>query len=109
LVKTGSGVVTVMVWQVASTAATAVAGQWLVRHLQSEFRLQVGSFDWSLVRPRLTFGVAIQLTSIVEIVIWDIAPLVVGLVLGSKWIVIYYWRVPSSPARSVSILLDLEV
>lgn len=90
LVKTGSGVVTVMVWQVASTAATAVAGQWLVRHLQSEFRLQVGSFDWSLVRPRLTFGLAIQLTSIVEIVIWDIAPLVVGLVLGSKWIVIYY-------------------
>ena len=90
LIKTGSGVVAVMVWQGASTLGTAIAGQLMVRHLQPEFRLQVGRVDWDLLRTRLAFGLAIQLTSIVEIMIWDIAPLVVGLVLGSKWIVVYY-------------------
>lgn len=77
LIKTGSGVVAVMVWQVASTSVAAIAGQWLVRHLQAEFRFQFGSFNWNLVQSGLAFGLACQLTSIVEIMIWDIAPLVV--------------------------------
>ena len=90
LLKTGSGVVAVMVWQGVSTLATAVAGQFMIRHLQPDFRFRVGSVHWSLLRSRLAIGLASQLTSIVEIMIWDIAPLVVGLVLGSKWIVVYY-------------------
>lgn len=90
LIKTGSGVVTVMVWQVTSTALAVIAGQRLVRQQRAEFRFQLGSFNWDLLRSRLTFGLATQLTAIFEIMIWRVAPLVVGLVLGSKWIVPYY-------------------
>jgi O-antigen/teichoic acid export membrane protein/SAM-dependent methyltransferase len=90
LVKTGCGVVTVMMWQVVLTSVAAVAGQWMVRQVRPEFGFQLVRFDWDLVRSRLAFGLASQLTAIVEIVIWDLAPVVVGLVLGSKWIVTYY-------------------
>jgi O-antigen/teichoic acid export membrane protein/2-polyprenyl-3-methyl-5-hydroxy-6-metoxy-1,4-benzoquinol methylase len=90
LIKAGSGVVVVMMWQVAATAAPALAGQWLVGKLQGEFRFHPGGFRWNLVRSHLAFGLASQLTTIVEVMIWDIAPLVVGLVLGSMWIVPYY-------------------
>jgi len=90
LMKIGSGVVSVMAWQLISGAVAAIAGQLLVRRLQPEFRLFLLHFDWNLVRSRMAYGLASQLTSIVEVMIWDVAPLVVGLVLGSKWIVPYY-------------------
>lgn len=100
LIKTGSGVVAVMVWQVTSTSLAAIVGQSLIRRLRAEFRFQLGTFDWNLVRSRLTFGLAAQLTAIFEIMIWRVAPLVVGLTLGSKWIVPYYiaQKVPTSLA-----------
>jgi len=38
----------------------------------------------------MAFSLASQLVTIFEVLIWDIAPIVVGLVLGAKWIVPYY-------------------
>jgi len=90
LIKLGTGLVAVMMWQVLAAAAAALAGQWAVGKIAGKFRFRVGRFDWSLVRPQLPFSLANQLTSIVEVIIWETAPLLVGLVLGSKWIAPYY-------------------
>jgi O-antigen/teichoic acid export membrane protein len=98
LLKTGRGVVGVMVWQVAATAAAAWAGQAMIGWLEPRFGFRLGWFRWSQVRSNLAFSLASQLTTIVEVMIWDVAPLVVGLVLGSVWIVPYYiaQRFPTS-------------
>ena len=98
LIETGRGVVGVMVWQVAATAAAAWAGQAMIGRLEPRFGFRLGWFRWSQVRSNLAFSLASQLTTIVEVMIWDVAPLVVGLVLGSVWIVPYYiaQRFPTS-------------
>ncbi|MDR3673848.1 MAG: SAM-dependent methyltransferase [Acidobacteriota bacterium] len=90
VIKVGSGVVAVMMWQVLATAAAALAGQWVIGKLDRKFRYHVGRFDWKLVRSHLPFGLASQLTTIVEVMIWEMVPLVVGMVLGSRWVAPYY-------------------
>jgi len=86
LIKVGTGLEGVLMWQVVATAAPALAGQWVVGRLEGKFRFRLGRFDWNMVRAHLPFGLASQLTTIVEVMIWDMVPLVVGLVLGSRWI-----------------------
>jgi len=90
IIKVGSGVVAVMMWQVVATAGAALAGQYLVAKLEGKFRFRMGRFDWKFVRSHLPFGLASQLTTIVEVMIWEMVPLVVGMVLGPKWIAPYY-------------------
>jgi len=98
LIKVGTGLVAVLMWQVVATAAPACAGQWVVGKLEGKFRFRPGRFDGNMVRAHLPFGLASQLTTIVEVMIWDMVPLVVGLVLGSRWIAPYYiaQRFPTS-------------
>src|SRR5271157_743 len=98
LIKVGTGLEGVLMWQVVATAAPALAGQWVVGRLEGKFRFRLGRFDWNMVRAHLPFGLASQLTTIVEVMIWDMVPLVVGLVLGSRWIAPYYiaQRFPTS-------------
>jgi O-antigen/teichoic acid export membrane protein len=98
LIKVGTGLVAVLMWQVVATAAPALAGQWVVGRLDGKFRFRLGRFNWNMVRAHLPFGLASQLTTIVEVMIWDMVPLVVGLVLGSHWIAPYYiaQRFPTS-------------
>jgi len=90
LIKLGTGLLTVMTWQVVAAVAVALAGQAVVGRLKPEFRFKVGRLDWKLVRSHLPFGLASQLTSMMEVTIWDMAPVVVGLILGSRWIAPFY-------------------
>ncbi len=90
LMKLGTGLLAVMVWQAVATWAAAWAGQTVVSKLQAEFRFGLGRFDWNLVRTHLPFGIASQLTTIAEVMIWQMVPVVVGLVLGPGWIAPFY-------------------
>jgi O-antigen/teichoic acid export membrane protein len=90
LMKLGTGLLPVMVWQAVATAAAAWAGQAVVSKLEAEFRFGWGRFDWNLVRTHLPFGIASQLTTIAEVMIWQMVPVVVGLLLGSGWIAPFY-------------------
>lgn len=98
LIKVGTGLEGVLMWQVVATAAPALAGQWVLGNLEGKFRFRLGRIDWNVVGAHLPFGLASQLTTIVEVMIWDMVPLVVGLVLGSRWIAPYYiaQRFPTS-------------
>jgi O-antigen/teichoic acid export membrane protein/SAM-dependent methyltransferase len=90
LIKLGTGLLAVMEWQVVAMATAALAGHVVVGGLAAEFRLSLSRFDWNLVRTQLPFGLASQLTTIAEIMIWEMVPVIVGLVLGSGWIAAYY-------------------
>lgn len=90
LIKLGTGLLTVMTWQVVAAVAAALAGQAVVGRLNADFRFNVGRLDWKLVRSHLPFGLASQLTSMMEVMIWDMVPVVVGLVLGPRWIAPFY-------------------
>jgi O-antigen/teichoic acid export membrane protein/SAM-dependent methyltransferase len=90
LIKFGTGLLAVMTWQVVATGAAAWAGQAAVGDLEAQFRFGLGRLDWNVVRPHLAFGLASQLTNVTEVVIWQLAPVVVGLILGSGWIAPFY-------------------
>jgi O-antigen/teichoic acid export membrane protein/2-polyprenyl-3-methyl-5-hydroxy-6-metoxy-1,4-benzoquinol methylase len=90
LIRSGSGAVVIMLWQAAALATSALASLWLVYRLQDGLRFRLFYLEWNLVRSRIAFSLASQLVTIFEVLIWDIAPIVVGLVLGAKWIVPYY-------------------
>jgi len=90
LLKLGTGLLAVMVWQVIATGAAAWVGQAVVSGLEAEFRFGWGRFDWNMVRTHLPFGIATQLTTIAEVMIWQMVPVVVGLVLGPGWIAPFY-------------------
>ena len=90
LIKLQAGLPALMTWQVGAGLAAALAGQFMVASLKSEFRYRTGRLEWKLVRSHLPFGSASQLTSIMEVMIWDMIPVVVGLVLGSRWIAPFY-------------------
>ena len=89
-IKLGFGLTVVMIWQVASTAAAIWAGQVMIGRLAPEFRTGLGWPDWQLVHPHLLYGLANQISNFAEIILWDLVPLIVGLVLGSGWISTFY-------------------
>jgi O-antigen/teichoic acid export membrane protein len=90
LLKLGSGLLAVMVWQVVATGAAAWTGQAAVGGLEAGFRSGLGRLEWKLVRTHLPFGFASQITTIADIMLWQLVPVIVGLVLGSGWIAAYY-------------------
>ncbi len=89
LIKVGTGVLAVMIWQVVATGLAAWAGHAVVGGLEAEFRSDLGRLDWNLVRAHLPFGFASQVTTVAEVMIWQLVPVIVGLVLGSGWIAEY--------------------
>ena len=90
LLKLGRGLLTVMAWQALATAAAAWAGHWALRNLRREFRFGIGRPDWSILRAHLSFGLASQLTTVADVMLWQLVPVIVGFVLGSGWIAPFY-------------------
>ncbi len=90
IIKAETGLIPLMMWQVVAILAAALLGQWAIVNLQGKFRFRAGRVNWKLVRSRLPFGLASQLTTILEVMIWVVVPLLVGVVLGPRWIAPYY-------------------
>ncbi len=90
LLKFGMSLLAVMTWQVVSIAATVGVGQVMIGRLAPEFRTRLGWLDWDLVRAHLPYGLANQIATFAEVILWQTVPVIVGLVLGSGWITAFY-------------------
>jgi O-antigen/teichoic acid export membrane protein/2-polyprenyl-3-methyl-5-hydroxy-6-metoxy-1,4-benzoquinol methylase len=90
LLKLGTSLLGLMIWQVAATGASVWAGQAMIGRLAPEFRTSLGWLDWKLVRAHLPFGLANQIATFAEVILWQMVPVIVGLVLGSGWIAVFY-------------------
>jgi len=90
LLLVGATVVAIAAWQAAASAAATVAAAVVVGWMAPRYRLRVGRFHWGLIRPHILFGFASHLGRKLGDIVWQIAPLVIGVVRGSGSIVPYY-------------------
>ena len=86
IIRVGAGLLPVMVWQIMTTTGVALLGLSAITRFAPELRLRLGEFDWPLIRTHLPFCLWSQFSDAAGRSIWDTAPLVVGLILGSAWI-----------------------
>ena len=90
LIHFRGGLLGVMEVQAASSALCALAGYKLVIALRPRFRHGLGRFDWALLRSKLAFSMGMQLTTLFNVVTWEAAPLLIGLILGPAWVSSYH-------------------
>jgi O-antigen/teichoic acid export membrane protein/SAM-dependent methyltransferase len=90
LLFAGASVVAIAAWQAAASAATTVAAAVVVGWMAPRYRLCVGRFHWSLIRAHMLFGFTTHLGRKLGDVVWQIAPLAIGVLRGSASIVPYY-------------------
>jgi O-antigen/teichoic acid export membrane protein len=89
LTDLGAGLLPIAVCQAGVAGIAAVAGLAVLRKIEPSFAFRVSRFNWTVLRPHLSFGVISQLNTIAGKIIWDLPPLTIGLVLGSEWIATY--------------------
>jgi O-antigen/teichoic acid export membrane protein len=90
LLSIGAGLVAVAAWYAVAAGVTAVVGLAVVSRLGPRFRFRLGYFSWASLRAHIPFGIASQIASGLINVVWSAAPLLIGVVLGSSWVVPYY-------------------
>ena len=85
----GRTILAIAVWNAVLCVLWAWVALAFVSSIEPRLRFRLGHFRWSLVRPHLSFGILSILTILAVKVIWDMAPLVIGFLLGSASIVPY--------------------
>jgi O-antigen/teichoic acid export membrane protein len=90
LLRAGAAVVAIAAWHAVIVATVAVAGLMVVSRLEPRFRSRWGLLDWSSLRAHIPFGIASQMVSGLISAVWSAAPLLIGVVLGSAWVVPYH-------------------
>jgi O-antigen/teichoic acid export membrane protein len=90
LLSIGAGLVAVAAWYAVAAATTAVVGLAVVSRLGPRFRFRLGYFNWASLRAHIPFSIASQVASGLINATWSAAPLLIGVLLGSAWVVPYY-------------------
>jgi O-antigen/teichoic acid export membrane protein len=90
LLSVGAGLVAVAAWYAVAAATTAVVGLAVASRLGPHFRFRLGYFNWGSLRALIPFSIASEMASGLINAIWSAAPLLIGVVLGSSWVVPYY-------------------
>jgi O-antigen/teichoic acid export membrane protein len=90
LLEAGHALKALMAWYALAGLGVAVGGFVLIARLDSSLRYRPGWLRWSSLRRHISFALASQMIRIFIQVIWESGPLLIGLVLGSVWIVPYY-------------------
>lgn len=90
LLATGAGLVALTAWAAITSALMAGAALVFIARLDPDYRLRAGRLDWAALRASLPFGFAVQLTRGVNNLLWNAAPILIGLLRGSPAIVPYY-------------------
>jgi O-antigen/teichoic acid export membrane protein len=90
LLEAGQQIVALMTWYTLAGGAVAVLGLGLVARYDASLRFRLARMEWDSLRARMSFALASQVVRIVVKTIWEVGPLVVGLVLGSVWMVPFY-------------------
>ena len=90
LLSIEAGLVAVAAWCAVAATATAVAGLAVASWFGPRFRFRLGYFSWASLRAHIPFSVASQIASGLLNAAWSAGPLLIGVVLGSSWVVPYY-------------------
>ena len=90
LLGAGMKLVAVATWTVVVTVVTACLALGSLRRLEPRLLFRAGGFDWGSFRSRLPFGLTSQLTTAANSILWQMAPILIGLVHGSAAIVPYH-------------------
>ena len=85
----GYSIVAIAICNVVVSILWAWAALRVVSTIQPRLRFRFGRFRWLSVRPHLSFGILSFLTTLAGRVIWDVAPLIIGVIRGSSAIVPY--------------------
>jgi O-antigen/teichoic acid export membrane protein len=90
LLKAGGELVALMAWYTLVAVGGLLLGLAMVGRIDGSLRFRLGGLRWRPLRGHMSFGLASQMVRIVIMAIWETGPLLVGLVLGSAWIVPFY-------------------
>jgi O-antigen/teichoic acid export membrane protein len=90
LLIAGKSLVALMAWYALAGVAVSVMAFAVVERLDSRLRLRIARLRWRPLRAHVSFALGSQLIRILIQAIWETGPLLVGLVLGSVWIVPFY-------------------
>jgi O-antigen/teichoic acid export membrane protein len=90
LLEAGQQIVALMAWYTLAGGAVAALGLGLVTRYDASLRFRPARLNWNALRARMSFALASQVVRIVVKSIWELGPLIVGLVLGSVWMVPFY-------------------
>ncbi len=90
LLKAGEALVALMAWYALAAVGVSILGFAVVGRLDSSLRLRLARLRWGPLRAHISFALASQMIRILIQTIWETGPLLVGLVLGSVWIVPFY-------------------
>ena len=90
LLRWGQGLVWVVGWQVLVGSVTALAALAMIGRLHPGLQIRPTRLHWPVLRAHLPFSLTSQLTTGAQWVLWDAAPVLIGLVRGSAWIVPYH-------------------
>ncbi len=85
----GRSILAIALCNVVVSILWAWAALRAVSAIEPGLRFRFGRFHWALVRPHLSFGILSFLTTMAGRVIWDVAPLIIGVIRGSSAIVPY--------------------
>lgn len=90
LLEAGASLLAIGGWSFVARGLTVAAALTFVERLQPAYRLRLGRFHWRSVAGHIPFGFTIRLTGMTSKAVWDIPPLLIGVLLGSASIVPYY-------------------
>ncbi len=86
----GRGLVSVMVWQVIASIAGLITAIEIVSRIETSLGFRIAPFSWAVLTRHVRFSVLSQLNALAGKVIWEMPPVIVGLVLGSASVATYY-------------------
>lgn len=86
LILLGYGLVSAAAWHAAATVLAAWMTVMLVGWREPALRWRIGRLHWASLRGHVSFGLFSQLLLAATNTVWQTAPLLIGLVLGSAWI-----------------------
>lgn len=89
LLGMGRSIVAIAWWSAITEMLWAGVTIRVIAIVQPKLRFRFSRVRWQVLRPHLSFGILSLLSSFAVKVIWDMAPLVIGFLLGSAAIVPY--------------------
>jgi O-antigen/teichoic acid export membrane protein/2-polyprenyl-3-methyl-5-hydroxy-6-metoxy-1,4-benzoquinol methylase len=89
ILRAGGGLDAVAAWQAGSASAVAAAALVTVVLLQRGRFLRIPRPSWHAVKPELRFGLASQILTGGVNVLWVAAPVLIGLISGSRLVASY--------------------
>jgi O-antigen/teichoic acid export membrane protein/SAM-dependent methyltransferase len=90
LVWAGAKVLPVVAWQAVLGTVVAFTALGIIAQIEPRYRLRWDSLDLSALRPHLPFSLTSMMASLAGQFLWDLAPILLGLMRGSAAIVPYY-------------------